>query len=513
MPEPTPLDRRKFFGTAASLSLSAASYGNVPGSNDRLRVAFVGCGGRAQAHIDLVNRFARDGKGVAPVAVCDVWDGLDDEYEVAFGGKTTRRRYAQGLYPSARKCGLDPADSTRVTKDYRRVLDRADVDVVVIATPDHWHGRMTADAVHAGKDVFVEAPFVRRAEEAVAVVDAWRHTGRVVTVGVQGMADPVWVRAFDALRTGAVGHVAQAQTGAYRNDARGQWRFYRLAREMTPRTVDWDRFLGHHVEFAGRPVGPSPRELAFDRAAFAQWRCLREFSGGPLTDLLGHPVTHMVAALGVREPARVTAGGGIALETDGRSVPDVATVVADFDEGCQLVATTATIAGFPTDEVVRGRLGALRFVRGGFQLFRDDPHRGASFPARSARAPEPASVVTVTPPGNETEALWENFLESVRTRRQSTFCPPDLAAVGATVCAMAERSFWAGYGPVYWDRERRAVVEGEAGWAELSVRRSAARAKPNTIAGWSAGDAGRTLHPPADQRLAGPWVNGRDPAG
>src|SRR6478736_211819 len=79
---PTPLDRRKFFGTAAALSLPAASYANVAGSNDRLRVAFVGCGGRAQAHIDLVNRFAREGKGVVPAAVCDVWDGLDDEYEV-----------------------------------------------------------------------------------------------------------------------------------------------------------------------------------------------------------------------------------------------------------------------------------------------------------------------------------------------------------------------------------------------------------------------------------------------
>jgi len=508
----TPLDRRKFLGTAAALSLPASSSATVVGSNERLRVAFLGCGGRAQAHIDLVTRFAREGKGVLPVAVCDVWDGLDDEYDVAFGGKTTRRRYAQGLYPSARKCGLDPADAGRVTKDYRRVLDRKDVDVVVIATPDHWHGKMTVDALHAGKDVLVEAPFVRRAEEAVAVVDAWRHTGRVVTVGVQGMADAVWVRAFDALRTGTLGHVGHAQTGAFRNDARGQWRYYRLAREMTPRTIDWDRFLGHRVEFAGRPLGPTPQERPFDRAAFAQWRCLRELSGGPLSDLLCHPVTHMVAALGVREPARVTAGGGIVLEADGRSVPDVATVVADFDEGVQLVATAATVAGFPTDELIRGRLGALRFVRGGFQLYRDDPHRGASYAARAARPPEPTSVVTVEPPRNETEALWENFLECVRARRQSTFCPPDLAAVGATVCAMAEASVWGGNAPVYWDRERREVTTAGGDWAERWVNRSAARAEPGTIAGWSAGDVGRTIHPPADQRLAGPWKNGRDPA-
>src|SRR6478752_1247600 len=89
-----PLDRRKFLGSAAALSLSAASYAEVAGANDRVRVAFLGCGGRAQAHIDLVNRFAARGDAVVPVAVCDVWDGLEDEYDVEFGGKTTRRRYA-----------------------------------------------------------------------------------------------------------------------------------------------------------------------------------------------------------------------------------------------------------------------------------------------------------------------------------------------------------------------------------------------------------------------------------
>src|SRR5438270_13281199 len=89
MPTPPPLDRRKFFGSAAALSLSAASYANVPGSNDRVRVAFLGCGGRAQAHVDLINRSASEGKPVAAAAVCDVWDGLEAEYEVQFGAKGT----------------------------------------------------------------------------------------------------------------------------------------------------------------------------------------------------------------------------------------------------------------------------------------------------------------------------------------------------------------------------------------------------------------------------------------
>lgn len=507
-----PLDRRKFLGSAAALSLSAASYAKVPGANDRVRVAFLGCGGRAQAHIDLVNRLAAAGNPVVPAAVCDVWDGLEDEYEVEFGGKTTRRRYSQGLHPSARKCRLDPADRARVTKDYRRVLDLTDVDAVCIATPDHWHGRMTVDAMLAGKDVYVEKPMTRRAEEAIAVLDAWQHTGRVVTVGVQAMADSVWMRAFDQVRSGRVGHVAHAQTGAFRNDVRGQWRYYRLVEEMNPQSIDWDLFLGHRFVLAGQPIGPAARETAFDRATFAQWRCLAAFSGGPLTDLLAHSITRMIAAMGVRFPARVTAGGGLFLEYDGRTVPDVATVVADYEDGCQLVATAATITGYPVEEVIRGRLGAIRFIRGGFHVYRDDPARGATFPSRLEQPPTPEETIAVDPPPNETETLWENFLDCVRSRRQSTFSPPDLGAAAVAVTAMAEQSLLTGNQALHWDRDRRAIATADSSWAERWRAHSHARGKPNQVFGWTGGDTGSTLAPPPHQRLAGPWINGTDPA-
>jgi len=484
MPSHSPLDRRKFFGSAAAMSLSAAGYGNVVGSNERLGIGFIGCGGRAQAHIDLIQRFARNGQPVTPLAVCDVWDGLEDEYDVEFGGKVTRRRYAQGLRPSAAKCGLDSADRTRATKDYRRVLALKDIDVVCIATPDHWHGKMAIDAMQAGKDVFVESPLTRTAEESAVVVDTWKQTGRVLTVGVQSMADPVWIAAWDYLRSGKIGHIAYAQTGAFRNDLRGQWRYYRLASEMTPRSVDWDQFLGHRFELAGRPIGPNPKEQPFDRAAFAQWRCLAPFSGGPITDMLSHNITHLLAALGVRKPRRVTAGGGLFLELDGRTVPDTASIIADFEEGCQLFATASTITGYPMEEVIRGRLGAIKFVKGGFQVFRDDPNRGAMFSPRLEKPVEPSEFVAALPPKNDTEALWENFLECVRSRRQSTFCPPDLGAASVNVTSQAEPFF--------------------------SV--NASRSKPDQILGWSAGDTGSIVREPAYQKLGGPWVNGKDPA-
>lgn len=506
MPPKSPLDRRKFFGSAAALSLSAASYANVLGANECVRVAFLGCGARAQAHIDLVNRLSRDGKPVAAVAVCDVWDGQEDEYDVEFGGKVARRRYVQGLFPSAKKCGLDPANRSHVTKDYRRLLELQHVDAVCISTPDHWHGKMTVDALNAGKDVFVETPMTRTAEEAMAVVDAWKRSGRIVTVGAQSMADPVWVTAFDRIRTGTIGHIAHGQTGVFRNDIRGQWRFYRLTPNMTPKTIDWPMFLGHGIELNGQKIGP---ELPFDRAAFAQWRCSSHFSGGPFTDLIVQNVTHLLAAMGVRFPARVTAGGGLFLETDGRDVPDVASVIADFDEGCQLLVTASALSGYPLEEVIRGRLGAVKFVRGGYQLYRDDPTRGATFPPRLERTPEPDEFVTCEPPRNETEALWENFLDSVQSRWQSTFSPPDLGAAATTLTAMALQSYRSGQAQ-FWNKEHRTIATGVR-WAERWEQRSKSRAKPNQIFGWSGGDAGSTMTPPSYQNLAGPWVNGKEP--
>ena len=227
------VNRRSFLQTtaagAAALSLTAASARRVYGANERIGVAFLGTGGRCQAHIDHITRFAKENKGVAPVAVCDVWDGND---EVQKGGR--------GLYPSAQKCGLNADDKAHVTKDYRRVLDLKEVDVVCVATPDHWHAKMCIDAARAGKDVYCEKPMTKTIREAQAVVDTMQKENRVMTVGVQSMADPTWRMANEAIRRGDIGHVAQAQTSYYRNYIGGQWRYYPLKKDMTPKTIDWD---------------------------------------------------------------------------------------------------------------------------------------------------------------------------------------------------------------------------------------------------------------------------------
>jgi len=185
------VNRRDFLKTGATgaavgatvLTLDAASYAKVRGSNDRIHIGFLGVGGRCQQHIDVVLQMQKEGKPVVPVAVCDVWDG---DFELGKG-------QGRGLYPSAKRCNIKD-DGKHVTKDYRKVLDQKDVDVVSIATPDHWHARMSIDAIEAGKDVYCEKPMTRTIAEAQAVVDAARKHNRVMTVGVQSWLTPPGTR-------------------------------------------------------------------------------------------------------------------------------------------------------------------------------------------------------------------------------------------------------------------------------------------------------------------------------
>src|SRR5262249_45317990 len=237
----------------------------------------------------------KEGKPVVPVAVCDVWDG-DPE----LGSKKGR-----GLYPSAKRCGIDPSDKKHVTKDYRVVLDQKDVDLVTVATPDHWHARMAIDAMEHGKDVYCEKPMTRTIDEAQAVVDAAVKYNKVMTVGVQSMADPTWAEAYNYIREGKIGHVFQGQTSYYRNYIGGQWRYYPLKKDMTPKTIDWDMWLGSNFEVCGHKLGPTAKEMPFDRAVWAQWRCYWPFGGGMFTDLFVHQTTHLISAMGVRYPGRV----------------------------------------------------------------------------------------------------------------------------------------------------------------------------------------------------------------
>ncbi len=515
-------NRREFMQTTAvgatALTLTAATYNRVLGAGDRVRVGFLGVGGRCQQHIDVILKMQEEKKGVEPVAVCDVWDG-----QVKPGVIKGR-----GLHPSAERCGIKD-DGKHVTKYFEKVLDLPDVDVIVVATPDHWHARMAIDAMKAGKDVYCEKPMTKTIAEAQAVVDAAKEHNRVMTVGVQSMADPTWLAANEYIRSGKIGHVLQGQTSYHRNYLGGQWRYYPLTKEMTPKTIDWKRFLGYEYECAGQKLGPTPKEMPFDRAVWAQWRCYWPFGGGMFTDLFVHQTTHLITAMGVRYPRRVVGAGGIFLEYDGRDVPDVATVLADYDEGCQVIISATMCNDTQLGEVIRGRLATIRFnskINGdylqGFEVFAQNISGGPSKPGQDLSEPvytfkneKYKEAVKGKPLGVEeqaTYALWENFLECVRSKKRETLSTPELGAAAFTTVNMGVQSYRKGQ-VLFWDKSGRKTQLADASWAEQWEARSKKRGKPNNIIGWNGGNAGCTVVPPEYQKLEGPWTDGdKDPA-
>lgn len=504
---------------AGALTLNAASYRRIFGAMERVGVAFLGVGGRCQQHVDVILAMKAKKLNVEPVAVCDVWDGQVVK-DVIRG---------RGLYPTAERCGLKKDDKERVTKDYRVILEKVkDADVVCIATPDHWHARMALDAMDADKHVYLEKPMTRTIAEAHEVVKKAQQKKKVVTVGVQSMADPTWREAHKYICEGNVGHVMQGQTSYFRNSKVGQWRYYPLTKEMSPNTIDWKMWLGTDFECAGQKIGPTSKQQPFDRAVWAQWRCYWPFGGGMFTDLFVHQTTHLLAAMGLRYPGRAVGAGGIFLEYDGRDVPDTATVVADFHEGAQVLISATMCNNTQLGEVIRGRLATIRFNDGrgdfmsGFDVFGQEipggpakPKSGFGEPVHSYKNPrlpkEPPKGQGVPVDEQGTYALWEDFLKCVKDGNRETLSTPELGAAAFTTVSMGVQSYRTGK-VLFWDAQKQRPVEADASWASNLEARSKKGSKPNQIIGWKGGDKGSEVFRNAYQDLEGPWTDGKDPA-
>ena len=408
------------------------------------------------------------------------------------------------VYTHNREQAKERTGAKQAENDYRKVLENKDVHAVVIATPDHWHAKMTIDACNAEKDVYCEKPMTHTIHEARCVVEAVRKNNRVMTVGVQSTADPKWRMANELIKAGKIGHVMQAQTSYYRNSSMGQWRYDDLREDMTPQNIDWKMFLG--TEFGLAP------DMPFNRAKFAQWRCYWDFGGGMYTDLFVHQLTHLIQAVGVRYPSRVVGAGGLYMEYDERDVPDVATVVADYDEGCQLIITATMCNDTPIDEVIRGHTGTIKFTYDGFYV-QAQKIEGKPAPANSKQN-DGGEFVKSNFDSNgdkDTRALWEHFLGCIRSRNPETLCPAELGCAAISTVNLGVDSYRNGRA-YYLDGGTGKITEADTAWAKHWEERSKLRGKPSQIIGWHAADEGSTLEPKPYQKLEGDWIDGKDPA-
>src|SRR4051812_43503201 len=183
-------NRRRFLGAAVA---TAASYGRIMGANDRIRIAGIGTGGRGDYLLGNVAKL----EGAEIVGVCDVYE--------------PHRLRTKTRYSAA-------ADYI----DHRQVLDRKDVDAVVIATPDHWHVPITIEAVNAGKDVYCEKPVTHSLAEGAPLIAAVKESKRVVQTGTQQRSWQHYIHAKELIANGTLGQVTFIRTYWYQNHIAGQ---------------------------------------------------------------------------------------------------------------------------------------------------------------------------------------------------------------------------------------------------------------------------------------------------
>jgi predicted dehydrogenase len=290
-----PLTRRELLqtgGAALAGGLLSARPETARGyyANDMIQVGCIGTGGRCRKLMsELVNV-----PGTRMVAVCDVWDAARAEgLKVAGAGATE-------------------------TIEFERVLDRKDIDAVLIGSPDHWHVPMTVAACQAGKDVYIEKPLTHSLSEGAAVIDAQNRHQRIVQVGTQQRSMTHLVEAQKILKSGALGPIHKVHLSWNRNTPR--WK--KTTQGIDPKSVDWKRFLGN------APDQP------FDEYRFRQWRWFWDFGGGIFTDLMVHwiDVVHWMLELDHDHPA-LAASIGDNFKTQGVwETPDTVQTLLEYPQ-------------------------------------------------------------------------------------------------------------------------------------------------------------------------------------
>ena len=344
---------------------SAMASPRVLGANDRILIGMIGVGNRGTHHLnDLLGRSKKPESKLAIVAVSDIYEARKERAKNACGGE--------------------------VYHDYRKLLERPDIDAVVIASPDHWHARMAIDAMEAGKDVYLEKPMTYTWQEGKEVAAVTARTGRVLQVGAQSCSGDQWWQANKLIKDGAIGKVLWTSTSLCRNSTRGEWN-YPIDEGANPSNLDWKAWLG------------SAPKRPFDKERYFRWRKYWDYSGGIATDLFYHQLSHMQIALGPEFPKRVSAGGGIYVQHD-RDVPDTFHMIVDYptDHSVILCSSMANRQGIP--ELIRGHEGTIYFEAPGVVVRPEEEFKDTRQEIQVPVQPRPNHM--------------DNWLDCIRTRNK-----------------------------------------------------------------------------------------------
>jgi predicted dehydrogenase len=422
--------RRQFIQTAAVASASAVSFGRILAANERVNVGLIGCGGRGMA----VARLMRAVPNVAFVAVCDLYE------------------------PHASAAREWAGSECRSYRDFREVLERKDIDAVLVGTPDHWHAIPTVLACQARKDVYVEKPLAHNVREGRAMVEAARKHNRIVQTGTQHRSAEHYREVARIIQSGELGQVHFVRMWNYMNlSPRG---IGRAADSEPPAGLDWHFYLG-----------PAPL-VPFNKNRFLRnFRWYWDYAGGLMTDWGTHRLDTMQQIMGVNAPETVTAAGGRFELKDGAETPDVMQVTYRYPgfilsyECCMLNAhgTGGRTPGKnyyrargkddrPHGEVFYGTNGTLFSDRVGYEIFPElEPASGPGRATSKLRMERKERSAV-----DATDLHVKNFIECVRSRNKPA-ADVEIGHRSSTAAHLGNIAYRTGR-PIHWDAAKEEII-------------------------------------------------------
>jgi len=396
--------RRSFFETIGSMGAAAAgtlaTLESARGyaANDTLNVGCLGTGGRCQSLMKSLAQIP----GVRIAAVCDIYDAHLQE---------------------ARKL----ADSQAVaSKHYREILERKDIDAVLIGSPDHWHVPMSIDAATAGKDVYVEKPLTHNLAEGAAIVEAQNRSKKIVQVGMQQRSMPHIQKARELMKNGRIGEVFKVHLSWNRG---GSSRMRRGPMGVDPHQVAWKDFVGN------APDQP------FDEYRFRNWRWFWDFGGGLLTDLMVHWIDVAQWFLDADRPLKATSIGNHFASKGAWETPDTIQCILEYPNNVQAhFEGTFSNATYGSMITFMGTNGTLYIDRGRYEIIPENdqgkpealivgsnPRKGADFYDK---------------PDGELLHLT-NWVECVRSRQKPN-APAEAGVAAAAAAHLGNRAYRTG---------------------------------------------------------------------
>ncbi len=427
------MNRRQFLGAFAAVTASTALAGSRPvAAGEKLTVALIGCGGQGTSDLNAFMRLPE----VEVVALCDV----DDSHVERAAG-------------AVQKAGR-PVEKLQRERDFRRVLERKDLDAVIVGTPDHWHAYVLLAACGAGKDVYCEKPLSHNIVEGRAMVEAATRHKRVVQVGTQQRSGRHFQDAVAYVRAGKLGDVFLCRTWITNGGERRRLADFRSAayqdQPSAPPGVDYDLWLG-----------PAPKR-PFNRHRFhGTFRFYWDYGNGLCNDWGVHLNDIVLWAMNVQAPRAVWSTGGKYDIPDPSDTPDTLDVHYQYPTFTHIYTVRRGVYHYGRPDrshgiEFHGSRGVLTLDRGGWVVS----------PGAADQAPEKHG-------GSEQHfAHVKNFVHCVKNRSETPASPIELMHRATTTCHLANIAYKLGR-RVYWDATAERCYRGHDAQAHRFVHEDA----------------------------------------